>query len=33
MNTQRNRFLYVAGTVAAFIIVWFAVNFVAVKAR
>ena len=33
MNMQRNRFLYVAGTVAAVIIVWFAINFLAVKAR
>ena len=33
MNMQRNRFLYFALTAAAFIVVWFAVNLLAVRAR
>lgn len=33
MNMQRNRFLYFALTAAALIVVWFAVNFLAVKMR
>ena len=33
MKMQRNRFLYFAGTVAVFIVVWFAINLIAVKAR
>ena len=33
MNMQRNRFLYFAATVAVVVIVWFAINFLAVKTR
>ena len=33
MNLQRNRLLYFALTVAAFVAVWFVVNYLAVASR
>ena len=33
MKLQRNRFLYFALTVAAFVVVWFLINYFAVATR